>query len=179
MDDKFRKILERALHPSTMEGEWDSAFRAARRMVGTSSLDKLLGSPASPQVREVVRERVVYRDANYTHHLTVTFKISNTWQHTFMEIIWKDAQRMGLKIEVLHLRCQNKTVSSGLDLRLRVYGSGTNSLKWWNSQVDKYLKEINSKNKNNTRPTGPDVAGETIPKKPGFWSKLKGLFTKE
>ena len=176
MDDKFRKILERALHPSTMEGEWDSAFRAARRMVGTSSLDKLLGSPASPQVREVVRERVIYCDANYTHHYTVTFKISNTWQHTFMEFIWKDAQRMGLKIEVLHLRCQNNNVSSGLDLGLRVHGSGPNSLKWWNSQVDKYLKEINSKTTGSNPPREPDVPSDTITKKPGFWTRLRAVF---
>ena len=175
MDDKFRKILERALHPSTMEGEWDSAFRAARRMVGTNSLDKLLGAASQPQVREVVRERVVYREPNYSHSMEVGLKISARWQHSFMETIWKDAQSGGLKIEILHLRCRDKTLNSGLDMRVKVHG-GASGLAWWDRRVDGYLAEMNGKNKNNTRPTGPDVAGETIPKKPGFWQRLAAAF---
>lgn len=174
MDDKFRKILERALHPTTPEGEWDSAFRAARRMAGASSFDKLLGA-AQPQVREVVRERVVYREPRYTHSLEATFKISARWQHSFMERIWKDAQSAGLKIEIIHLRCREKTINSGLDMRLKVHG-GPNGLAWWDRQVDGYLKEMNSKNRQGTAPLGPDVTGENLPKKPGFWAKIRAVF---
>lgn len=175
MDDKFRKILERALHPSTHEGEWDSAFRAARRMVGNSSLDKLLGAASQQQVREVVRERVVYREPHYSHNMEVTFKISARWQHSFMETIWKDAQSAGLKIEIIHLRCRDKTLNSGLDLRVKVHG-GPNGLKWWDSRVDSYLKEMNGKNRQGTAPLGPDVTGETVPKKPGFWARVRAVF---
>jgi hypothetical protein len=175
MDEKFRKILERALHPSTHEGEWDSAFRAARRMAGANSLEKLLGAPVQPQTREVVRERVVYREPRYTHHMDVTLKISARWQHSFMEMIWKDAQSAGLKIEVIHLRTREKTLNSGLDLRVKIHG-GPNGLKWWDSRVDGYLKEMNSKNRHGTAPLGPDVTGETVPKRPGFWRRLAAVF---
>lgn len=175
MDDKFRKILERALHPTTPEGEWDSAFRAARRMAGASSLDKLLAASSQPQVREVIKERVVYREPRYTHHMDVTLKISARWQHSFMEMIWKDAQSAGLKIEVLHLRCREKTLNSGLDLRVKIHG-GPNGLKWWDSRVDTYLKEMNGKNRQGTAPLGPDVTGETVPKRAGFWRRLAAVF---
>ena len=175
MDDKFRKILERALHPSTHEGEWDSAFRAARRMAGASSLEKLLGASPQPQIREVVKERVVYREPRYTHSTEVTFKISARWQHSFMEMIWKDAQSAGLKIEILHLRCRDKTVNSGLDLRVKIHG-GPSGLAWWDRQVDGYLLEMNSKNKSSNKPLGPDVTGETVPKRAGFWQRLAAVF---
>jgi hypothetical protein len=177
MDDKFRKILERALHPSTMEGEWDSAFRAARRMVGASSLNKLLGAESEPKVREVIRERVVYREPHYTHVRVLTFKISARWQHSFMETIWKDAQSGGLKIEIVHLRGQNKTINSGLDLQVKVHG-GPNGLKWWEKRVDGYLEEMNSKDRQQPRSSpGIDVTSEQVPINPGFWSRLKQVFT--
>lgn len=175
MDDKFRKILERALHPTTPEGEWDSAFRAARRLAAGADLSKLLASPLNPQVREVVRERVVYREPRYSHHVDVTFKISARWQHSFMEMIWKDAQSMGLKIEILHLRTRDKTISSGLDLKIRVHG-GPNGLRWWDNRVDTYLKEMNSKNQRGGTSLGPDVAGESVPKPPGLWQRLVSAF---
>ncbi len=175
MDDKFRKILERALHPTTPEGEWDSAFRAARRMAGASSLDKLLAASSQPQVREVIKERVVYREPRYTHSTEVTFKISARWQHSFMEMIWKDAQTAGLKIEILHLRCRDKSVNSGLDLRVKIHG-GPSGLAWWDRQVDGYLLEMNSKNKSSNKPLGPDVTGETVPKRAGFWQRLAAVF---
>ena len=107
--------------------------------------------------------------------MEVTFKISARWQHSFMETIWKDAQSAGLKIEIIHLRCRDKTLNSGLDLRVKVHG-GPNGLKWWDSRVDSYLKEMNGKNRQGTAPLGPDVTGETVPKKPGFWARVRAVF---
>jgi hypothetical protein len=177
MDDKFRKILERALHPTTVEGEWDSAFRAARRMVGASSLDKLLGAKSEPKVREVIRERVVYREPRYTHVRELTFKIAARWQHSFIETIWKDAQSGGLKIEIVHLRGRDKTINSGLDMQVKVYG-GPNGLKWWEKRVDGYLEEMNSKDLQQRRASpGIDVTSEQVPIKPGFWTRLMQAIT--
>jgi hypothetical protein len=174
MDDKFRKVLERAFHPTTGDGEAQAAFYAARRMAASDGLNKLLGASATPQVREVVRERVVYREPRYTDSVVVTFKISARWQHSFMERIWQDAEKFGLKIEIRHCRCRNKTVDSGLDLKIEVFG-GPNGIRAWDRNVDSYLAEMNSKNKGQPPPRST-VQGEDVPRKPSFWTKLKALF---
>jgi hypothetical protein len=173
MDAKFRKILETAFHPATGDGEAQAAFHAARRMSASGGLAKLLGASPAPQVREVVR--VVYREPHHTDSLAMSFKIAARWQHSFIEYIWRDAQSLGLKIEIRHCRCRDKTIDSGLDLKLEVFG-GPNALRAWDRKVDSYIAHIN----NNAKPkptTG--VASDELQHKPGFWSKLKGLFTKE
>lgn len=174
MDDKFRKVLERAFHPTTGDGEAQAAFHAARRMAASDGLNKLLGASTTPQVREVVRERVVYREPRYTNSVTWTFKISARWQHSFMEHIWQDAEELGLKIDIVHCRCRDKTIDSGLDLKVKVWG-GPNGLTAWDRRVDGYLAEMNSKNKGKPPPRS-NVQGEDVPRKPTFWTKLKALF---
>jgi hypothetical protein len=168
MDDRFRKVLERAFHPSTGDGEAQAAFHAARRMAASDGLTKLLGGQAAPQIQE----RVVYREPRYSDSLVVNLKISARWQHSFIEHVWRDAQNLGLKIEIRHCRCRDKTIDSGLDLKIEVFG-GPNGLAAWNRKVDSYIDHMNK----NTRPKpNTGVSSDDLAAKPSFWTKLKSLF---
>lgn len=170
MDDKFRKVLERAFHPTTGDGEAQAAFHAARRMAASDGLNKLMGASATPQVREVVR--VVYREPHYTDNMVINFKISARWQHSFMQHIWQDAEKLGLKIEIRHCRCRDKTIDSGLDLKLEVFGE-PNALRAWDRKADSYIDHMNK----NARPKpNTGVSSEDLAAKPTFWTKLKALF---
>ena len=64
MDQKFRSILNLALHPSTKEGEAAAALNRARALVAKSDLDTLLGKANEVVYKDRVvhRKKIVYKD---------------------------------------------------------------------------------------------------------------------
>jgi hypothetical protein len=132
MDDRFRSILNLALHPSTGEGERQAALNRARAMVSKQGFDALVGAApaAQPKTQTVTKTEVRYRNIpEGSWKIETELLCTSQWMHSLLERVFKDAQTVGVDVELVS--CAELDGRSG-GMRLGICARGSKE------RVDRY-----------------------------------------
>ena len=153
MDERFRNILNLALHPSTGEGEAQAALNRARAMVARGDLDQLLGgNNVTVQERVVVRDRVVYSNPKYTHVLEQKYTIPQRWMHSFLERLFGDSPRYDCMVEMISCKGQTSKSDSGMKLEVRIHGS-REDIRRFDREIDRWFTVMRGEEPQQTGPS--------------------------
>lgn len=155
LDERFRSILNIALHPSTGEGEAAAALGRARALVAKQGLDTLMGGKTS-----------------HTHSNSYQITVSPVYMHSFIKRLFKDSRGMGCDVEVHECTGQSDSAYSGLKMRFTVHGDET-SINKFGKELTRWFK-VMSAERDRSRPAQSKPSGYYKKKKSQPWWQFWG-----
>lgn len=147
MDDKFRSILNLALHPNTNEGEASAALNRARAMVQKTGFDALVGAAPTPvpSVKTVVEERIVYRyRPRFNSSRKITIRIPAEYQCAMLERIFVDAPSWYCDAHMTKCTGVDNQIGRGMILEFILNGERYD-LDQFEDAIDSYVTQMRLK----------------------------------
>lgn len=174
MDTKLKHILTLALHPSTNDGEAAAALNRARAIVSKTNVENLFDSGSTPPVKP----KTIYRDvfvftASGGNHETYRIKVARRWQHSLIEVLFRDGRKNKVDVELLEF----ELIDDGRAMvKIRVHGKSGDIAKY-SSIIDGYIIQMNKRNKSEGELFNDSVKTKdsTIKKVFSWWSDFWAL----
>lgn len=167
MDERTRKLLERAFHPQTPDTEASVFFIKAKEKLDLYDEFLTKRAPKAPVSTEVV--------VSFSEPAVISCTITMP-MHYFADLmnkLWEFQQATGARYTCQNFDHRDGTITSPMTLKVILYGTEAKCGRF-NAYLDSYLNEVNKAlNPSGSHPSSPPRQQKSKKPKGGVWSQWK------